>query len=279
MTKHDNFADWIGRESEPRADSITPRLIAEYEATLGGALFRADKNDIAPLGAHWCLAPDIVPQDAIGVDGHPKKGKYIPPVPLPRRMWAGGALTFHKPLAVGDVVEKRSSIASLDWKQGRSGQLCFITIKHGYTVAGSLAIDETQHVVYREAATAPPPPVKATTPPALAHKSSFAIDPVVLFRFSAMTFNGHRIHYDLPYAREAEFYPDLVAHGPLQAVLLLNFAAKTKGQPPKRFSYRGVAPAIGAQNLTIGGNANGDGLELMVVDAKGITTMTGAAEW
>ena len=284
MPDHTTFADYIGRKAPAKRDLITPRLLAAYNVTFGDALFRPDANsDPMPLGIHWCLAPDIVAADKLGEDGHPAKGgdNLIPPVPLPRRMWAGGSLAFHQPFPLGAEVEKQSTITAIDWKQGRSGELCFITLQHQYTSGGSLLLDETQNVVYRQAASGKASPNKdaKATRPSIDAQAKFALDSTTLFRYSALTFNGHRIHYDQPYARDKEGYSDLVVHGPLQASLLLNFAAKHRQQAPKRFSYRGVAPAICGGELTIAAIKQDGQPAFATIDKKGVVTMMARAEW
>ena len=283
MTKPQNFDDWLGRTHAPVVDTITPRLLAEYQATLGDFLgdFLFDTSPHVPLGVHWCLAPDIIGGDGLGGDGHPKRGTFIPPLPLPRRMWAGGSVTFRTPFTPGEEVEKTTKVTGIDWKEGKSGQLCFITLQHRYRGKQGGAIDETQVVVYREAATKPTAMPKPTPAPKLEASNEFATDPVLLFRYSAMTFNGHRIHYDRPYAETVEFYPNLLIHAPLQATLLLNFAAQGRGEMPRYFRYRGVAPALCGQTLTIGkASDDKDGaMEVVVVDEGGGVTMHGTVAW
>lgn len=292
-TKSQDFSAWLGRSQAPVADTITPRLLAEYQATLGNSLF--DTTPHAPLGVHWCLAPPIVGGEGLGADGHPKLGTFLPPVPLPRRMWAGGSVTFHQNFAMGEEVEKTTKITGIDWKQGKSGQLCFITMGHSYRGKQGGAIDETQSVVYREAATKTKPMAmpKPTPAPTLEAPTKFATDPTLLFRYSAITFNGHRIHYDRPYAEAVEFYPNLLIHAPLQATLLLNFAAKARGVVPRYFHYRGVAPALCGQTLTIGrvvgdaidkvigdaGDDTDDTMAVVVVAEGGGVTMHGKVGW
>ncbi len=273
-----DFADWVGRTDTSPPDIITPRLQASFDATLGAA---SAKLTGAPAGVHWCLAPPIESPEKLGPDGHPEKGGFLPPVPLPRRMWAGGHIEFIAPLAVGDEVFKTSSIKSVQWKTGKTGRMCFVIVSHEYATTRGLAIREDHNIVYRAAAEGPsqlPPPNACDT--VFERQTTVDVDAVQLFRYSALTFNGHRIHYDVPYVRDVEFYPDLVIHGPLQATLLLNFAAKQRGALPKTFSYRGLSPATGAQQLTLGANNQDDGsCTGSVIAQNGVETMRSTATW
>ncbi len=264
--------EWIGRQIK-RHDVIDERTITEFKATLTPHLFA---NEAAPLGIHWCLSPDIVNPDQLGGDGHPKLGYFLPDVGLPRRMWAGGELKLHGQFKSGDVVHKQSVIGDISYKTGKSGNLCFITVNHNYAVDGKVIVEERQDIVYREATSAEP---ARLPPPAVPEKTAWTISPTstLLFRYSAMTFNGHRIHYDDPYARNVEGYAGLVVHGPIQATLMLNLAATVLKQPPETFAYRGVSP------LTLSGpvyvdakDANG-GLTLRTISSAGVVTMTATA--
>ncbi|CAN7599194.1 FAS1-like dehydratase domain-containing protein [Pararhizobium sp. LjRoot238] len=270
---------WVGRSVEAE-DVVTPRLIESFRATLSphAAL---TTSDATPLGLHWCLAPEIAETDELGPDGHPPKGGFLPPVPLPRRMWAASDLTFNGAIGPGELVRRRSTIRKVEEKQGRSGSLFFVTVRHEISTGAEPVIDEDQTIVYREAAApgSPPALAPAALPPA-PHERPVDVNPVLLFRYSALTFNGHRIHYDLPYATEIEHYPGLVIHGPLQATLLLNFAATIGDRPPRRFSFRGTNPATGAQTLTLRGTPGEDGaLALEVQSGHGNVTMEATAQW
>ncbi len=240
------FAEWIGRESESE-DIVTPRLAASYRAIFGGRLAPVGADE-APLGIHWCLSPAIAPMEALGPDGHPAKNRDLPPIPQPRRMWAGGSLETLAPIKVGDTVKRISTIGSITRKEGRSGELWFVAVHHDYVTPRGTAIRERHDIVYREAAkpgtarTTAPEPAPAAEP--VEGEWLVETPSTLLFRYSAVTFNGHRIHYDLPYVTGVEGYDGLVVHGPIQATLLLNFATASLGRVPERFSYRGVAPAI-----------------------------------
>ena len=274
---------WIGRTAEA-TDIVTPRLAEEFLATFAPHLGAAAGE--APLGIHWCLSPAVAPADGLGHDGHPPKGGFLPPVPLPRRMWAGGEVEVRGPLLVGDTVVRRSCIEDVRVKTGRTGTLCFVAVRHEYDAGRGVAVSERHDIVYREATTgaaapaAPSPAVPSPAGTAAPSELSWAVaaDPVLLFRYSAITFNGHRIHYDLPYVTNEEGYAGLVIHGPIQATLLLNMAARLRGRPPARFGYRGLSPMTGSQTFTVHGAAAADGgIECWTQDAAGTTCMKGSA--
>ena len=240
---------WIGRTAEAQ-DIVTPRLVAEYAATLAPTLAKVPDGE-APLALHWCLSSSISPTGALGADGHAAKGEFLPPVPLPRRMWAGGTLTTHGPLRVGDTVRRLSVIADIVVKEGRTGPLCFVSVDHEYATARGVALSERHDIVYRgatDAATKPPPPAE---PRDADLTWSVEATPTLLFRYSAMTFNGHRIHYDQPYATGVEGYAGLVVHGPMQASLMFNLAAELGGTVPAEFRYRGLSPLISGQRFQV----------------------------
>jgi 3-methylfumaryl-CoA hydratase len=269
----DNFREWIGGKTE-REDVISARTVAEFEATLAPYLFN---TGAAPLGIHWCLSPDMVTADLLGCDGHPRLGKFLPDVGLPRRMWAGGEIRLLGAFKTGDVVHRKSVIADLSFKEGKTGKLCFVTVNHSYAVGQAVIVEERQDIVYR-AATGPTAPLAA---PAVVKpaQDAWIIKPTstMLFRYSAMTFNGHRIHYDEPYARDVEGYGGLVVHGPLQATFMLNLAARILGRPPQTFSYRGVSPLVLSGSMSIDVTNTDGNLSLRVISAAGVVTMTGQA--
>lgn len=270
---------WIGRTIEAE-DTVTPRLIDSFHAILAPHVAPLG-GKAAPLALHWCLAPDIVEAGQLGSDGHPAKGGFLPPVPLPRRMWAASDVRLLGALAPGDRVRRRSTLAKIEKKQGRSGSIFFVTVRHELSNEAGPVIEETQIIAYREnsdpglSETSVPPPM----PPA-PYERKVEVDPVLLFRYSALTFNSHRIHYDYPYATSVEHYPGLVIHGPLQATLLLNFAAIVHARPPKDFSFRGTHPATGAQTLTLRAAPDETGsLALEVRSASAHVTMKATARW
>lgn len=269
-----HLREWIGRE-ERTSELLAATLVDRFEATLGPIAARFPGQ--APLGIHWCLNQPAVPPDGLGDDGHPAKGGFLPPVPLPRRMWAGGELFFHAPLRVGDEVTRASSIVDVAHKKGRSGDLVFVTVEHDTMSGDTLAVRERQDIVYRAmdggAATAPDAPELHTAD----RSEEIAATATLLFRYSALTFNGHRIHYDLDYARDEEGYAGLVVQGPLQATLLLHLAAGMHRTVPRRFSYRGLAPLICDGSFRINAANTSDGLDLWTAARDGLPRMRGVA--
>jgi 3-methylfumaryl-CoA hydratase len=260
---------------------VTRRLEASFRATLDRAPGQPAIGDPATLGLHWCLAPPIVQMAALGDDGHPRRGGFLPPVPLPRRMWAGGELAFDAPLQVGDAVTRTSQIKDVTIKEGRSGAMCFVTVRHSWATERGPALEERQDIVYRAAnAARPAAAVRAEVSlPQASRQRVWPCDPLLLFRYSALTFNGHRIHYDCPYVTEVEGYPGLVVHGPLQATLLLGLAAEAQGRTPRRFAFRGVAPLTATGPIIGKAGPNRGELGLWIEDGSGRTTMTADASW
>ena len=267
---------WIGR-TETAQDEITPRLARELRATLDLDALAADGP--LPLAVHWCLAPPAVKASLIGPDGHPLRGGFLPPVPLPRRMWAGGEVKFRDPLQVGDKVERRSRIVDVAVKQGRSGVLCFVSVSHEYFTVRGLAIEDRQDIVYRDFNTVTPSSANPGNLPAPEWRRAMQANPVLLLRYSALTFNGHRIHYDRPYATNVEGYPGLIVHGPLQATLLIEFAASIKDRPPKQFRYRAVQPLFDFTPFEMCARPTSDGLHLWIQTVEGAQTMDAQASW
>jgi 3-methylfumaryl-CoA hydratase len=253
---------WVGRKETTR-ERIAPDRVAALAATLG-----ADGNYSAgaplPPGWHWIFFNPFVPRQQLGTDGHPKRGGFLPPVALPRRMWAGGRLTYDKPLTIGSEGLRESTILKVEEKSGRAGKLVFVTVSHRIACDGDHCITEEQDIVYREAA-APgtPAPPAAPAPQDATWSDEFRPDTVLLFRYSALTANGHRIHYDQHYARAEENYPDLVVHGPLTATLLQGFATSHAGRPLRAFEFRGMSPLFVSAPFKLEGKAGEpDDLEL-----------------
>ena len=256
----EHLKGWIGRSMEA-SDLVTPRLVAEYRATFGSRLMGVPADE-APLGLNWCLAPAIAPTDELGADGHPARGGFLPPVPLPRRMWAGGAVEHHAPLRVGDHVTRRSSVEGVACKEGRTGPLCFVTVRHAYMTDRGLALTERHDIVYRGADTASTKPMGPAPAGDARHADvSWQVEasPVLLFRYSAMTFNGHRIHYDQPYVTDVEGYAGLVVHGPIQGTLCLNLIATLLGGTPARFGFRNLSPLTAGPSFTVAAARRPDG--------------------
>ncbi len=264
---------WIGRTRDGE-DLVTRRILGEYEATLSPYLAPVPAR-VAPPALHWCLAPEMPRAEALGPDGHAAKGGFLPPVPLPRRMWAGGEIETHDALREGDTVRRRETVGDVVMKEGRSGRLCFVTVNHEVTTQRGLALRERQDIVYREEAgrSTSVEPARAV-PPKEATVWPVRATPTLLFRYSAITFNGHRFHYDRPYASEVEGYADLVVHGPLQASLLMNLAAVLLGRVPARFAYRGLSPMTANQTFRVCGHrALDDAFRGMTLDETGTICM------
>jgi 3-methylfumaryl-CoA hydratase len=277
----DHLRQWIGRSSEA-SDIVTAQLVKGLRATLFQEIGEPVEGDTAPFTVHWCLAQPVFPMAMLGPDGHPTRGGFLPPVPLPRRMWAGGELEFLDTLRVGDEAKRTSRIADVTAKAGSTGTLCFVAVEHLVSTARGTAIRERQDIVYREMGGAQPAaPAKAASSPRLAqHSESHMADPVLLFRYSALTFNGHRIHYDRDYVTKVEGYPGLIFHGPLQAAFIVELAAKLRGgRPPKKLSYRGVQPLFEGSEFSVNANDNSASMELWTANSDGQPTMKGTATW
>tara|TARA_R110002020_G_scaffold37889_5_gene114445 strand:- start:1176 stop:1997 length:822 start_codon:yes stop_codon:yes gene_type:complete len=269
------WADWIGR-SETRQDVITPGLLDRFCATLD----RPVTGEI-PQGLHWCLCLPDAPTAELGTDGHPKKGGFLPPIPLPRRMWASSSVAFEQPLQLGDEISRISTIASIEEKSGKSGDLVFVAIDHETHAGDRIVVRERQNIVYRKPASVPASPVgsSAADPSKWDWQQTILPSEPLLFRYSALTFNSHRIHYDRPYAVEEEGYAGLVVQGPLMATLLLNLAAAKLGANKlSRFSFRGQSPAIVNQAIDLVGRQQGENIILAVLgnDGREIMTAQGA---
>lgn len=273
---------WIGR-TESRSDVVTPQLVAGFRATILDESGSGDRGGDAPAGIHWCLAAATAPMSGIGEDGHPERGGFLPPVPLPRRMWAGSRTSFGDALRMGDTVERQSTIKSVAAKTGSTGPLCFVTVEHVYGTDRGEAIREEQDLVYRDAGGSGNPPTIEATGEAIRpdRTRSIAPSPVLLFRYSALTFNGHRIHYDRPYATEVEGYGGLVVHGPLQATLLLHLATGMRdGKMPRSFQFRAKRPLLDTDKLVMSGKWRSDTeVDLWTGPNAGAPFVSAGASW
>ena len=254
-------AAWIGRSVETE-DLITTAPVRRLAATLGHDGLHWPAGALPPLG-HWLFHLPDATRDQLGEDGHPRRGGVLPPITYPRRMWAGGRLRFMAPVPFGALVSKRSTIAAVAEKPG----MTFVTVHHTLAVAGAAVVSEEQDLVFLPIA-APSPP-KAVDRPVADFTRAMVADETLLFRYSALTFNAHRIHYDLSYACEVERYRGLVVHGPLQATLLLDLSM-TRGVMPSAFSFRARAPLYAGRHFTLAMA----GADLWVVDEQGTITMT-----
>ena len=264
-------ADTIGR-TQVKQDEVSPRLLQGLAATLG-----VERPTVLPPLWHWMLFQDWVPGAGLGPDGHPRRGGFLPPVhDLPRRMWAGGEVRFVGPLHEGDAVRRTSTIRDVVEKTGGSGRLVFVTVEHAIAGPSGPAIIERQDIVYRGAEGAAVKVAPAADPaPAGAMRHEVLPDPVTLFRYSALTGNGHRIHYDMDYVRDEEGYPGLIVHGPLQATWLAGLVA---AHGVTRFAYRGRRPAFHGAPLVLEGWRDGAGWGLRTLDATGAACMTAEAD-
>ena len=264
------YEDVIGR-SQTRHDTVSPHLVQGLAATLD-----LPEPQVLPRLWHWMLFQEWAPASGLGPDGHPRRGGFLPPVhDLPRRMWAGGRVQFLAPLHPGNPVTRTSTILDVKEKSGGSGRLVFVTVAHRIEGAGGVAIEEEQDIVYRGAegaAVKPAPPAAAA--PEGARQAEVLPDSVLLFRYSALTGNGHRIHYDLDYVRQEEGYPGLVVHGPLQATWL---AGLLEAERVTRFSYRGRRPAFHGAALRLQAWREADGWRLRTLDPSGAVCMEAEA--
>jgi len=276
----DNLRQWIGRSAQV-SDTVTAQLTKGLRATLFLEIGEPKLGDAAPITVHWCLGQPVVAMSELGPDGHPARGGFLPPVPLPRRMWAGGELEFVDALRVGDEVTRTSRIADVTLKTGSTGTLCFVAVDHLIATSRGTAIRERQDIVYRNVSPAAAASAKpAAPPPAAQHRETHMADTVLLFRYSALTFNGHRIHHDRDYVTRVEGYPGLIFHGPMQAALLVEFAAKLRGgRVPNKFSYRGVQPLFEGSEFSVNANMTDAGMELWTANSERQPTMKATAAW
>ena len=276
----DHLRQWIGRSTQV-SDTVTAQLTKGLRATLFLEIGEPKVGDAAPITVHWCLGQPVVAMSELGPDGHPARGGFLPPVPLPRRMWAGGELEFVDALRVGDEVTRTSRIADVTLKTGSTGALCFVAVDHLIATSRGTAIRERQDIVYRNVSPGAPSSARpAAPPPAAQHRETHMADTVLLFRYSALTFNGHRIHYDRDYVTGVEGYPGLIFHGPMQAALMVEFAAKLRGgRVPKKFSYRGVQPLFEGSEFSVNANMTDAGMELWTANSDRQPTMKATAAW
>ena len=279
-----HLQSWQGK-SETTPDTATAAPVRALSATL-------DRDDPAPVPGtpvpplwHWLYFLPHARQSEIGPDGHPKRGGFLPPVPLPRRMWAGGRLRWEaaNPLRVGQDVERRSTIRSVTHKVGRTGELLFVLVEHQFRNAQGLALTEEHDIVYRSAAR-PGEPAPAPQKPPLEGQAAWSHtivpDDVLLFRYSALTFNGHRIHYDRKYVTEVEGYPGLIVHGPLIATLLVDLLRRNRPDAQVlTFDFRAVRPTFDLHPFSVHGKPSADGktVELWAQDHEGWLTMQATA--
>ena len=274
------WRDWIGR-SERRVDRVTAAPLAALAATLDRDDPEPRPGTAVPPPWHWLYFTPLTPQHDLGPDGHARKGEFLPPVPLPRRMWAGSRIAFDHPLTVGDEIVRTSRIADVVVKEGRSGTLVFVTVEHQIADPTGVAIREAHDIVYRDlprGAAKPPVPTRAPTDET--YKRAIVPDPVLLFRYSALTFNSHRIHYDRSYVTGVEGYPGLVVHGPLIATLLLdNLRRHVLNAHVRRFEFKAVHPLFDIEPFEVcGREESAHAHALWARDARGALAMQATVE-
>ena len=272
---------WIGR-TETVTDTVTPTPVRALSATLDHPVAPAPADTPLPPLWHWLYFLPVHAQSELGPDGHARRGGFLPPVELPRRMWAGGRFEFRSPIRVGDEIVRTSTIDNVAGKIGRTGPLVFVTVRHEVRSNGAQdpALVEFHDIVYR-AERRPdevePPPKPA--PSGASWQREIVPDDVLLFRYSALTFNGHRIHYDRRYVTEVEGYPGLVVHGPLLATLLLDLVRRNAPDAEvATFRFRAVRPTFDLHPFRVNGDADGDGnVRLWAQDHEGFLTMDATA--
>lgn len=261
-----DWQNWLGKSSTSEAqldDAHANRMAVTLDRDPS-----FQTGDELPPAWHWLYFHDLVKASDLGLDGHPKLGIVMPPVPLSRRLWAGGSLVFYIPLRLGDTAQKSSIIRSITAKEGRSGPLYFVSVEHTLMTKGEVNLVEEQTIVYRELSSDAPSSNAQAAPTDADYSHRYTLDSTALFRYSALTFNGHRIHYDADYCRDVEGYPNLVIHGPLIATLLLDLYLQ-QGQPFKRFSYRAKSPLFLPHAFTVNGKADGHSARLWASNHEG----------
>lgn len=278
-----DFSDWVGR-SEVLHDTASRSAAIGLGAVLDRPLAPedTDRAQLFPLG-HWLQFTPTAPMRDLGLDGHPKLGGFMPPLDLPRRMWAGSSLEFHSPITVGQPLTRTTTIESITPKQGSSGRLCFVALRHDVSADGTLAIVDRQTIVYREAVSpegggtaARPPRQDSPAPEGWDWVRSRRPNEATLFRYSALTFNTHRIHYDHPYTTEVERYPGLVVHGPLLATYLVDgFLDAHPGAAIAKFKFSARAPLFAGEQFHLVGRTLADGTEeLAAINPEGETAIS-----
>lgn len=276
----DHLKTWIGR-TEIVEDAIGRTPIAALSATLDRNDPHPAPGDFLPPLWHWLYFLPLYRQSELGPDGHANRGGFLPPVPLPRRMWAGGRLTFHQPLRVGEAVSRTSTIADVTYKEGRSGPLVFVLVRHEVAGEQGLALTEEHDIVYRGAPKSGEPAIAPIRSPS--HhlwRRIISPDDVFLFRYSALTFNGHRIHYDRRYVIDVEGYPGLVVHGPLIATLLVDLLRRNVSAPMTSFRFRAIRPLFDIAPFSICGEPNGDNdAKVWASDTEGLLAMEADAHF
>lgn len=274
-----DFSAWIGK-TEDSDDFVALAPVLAAAAMLDDTATPFAVGSVLPPLWHWFYFLPKAPQSRISVDGHPQRGGFMPPIELPRRMFAGSRLHFAQPVVIGRAVHRRSEILDVSSKEGKTGKLAFVTVRHVVSQDGGVCIEEEQDIVYREPGAPVPAPAPVELPPVPqgAWSRTITPDPVLLFRFSALTFNAHRIHYDRPYAMSVEGYPGLVVHGPLTAVMLLELVRFGTQKRVNAFSFRGLAPLFDLAPFRLVATPTRSGVDLEAQGPDGKTTMKAQAD-
>ena len=273
-----DFSDWIGR-TEQVHDPLSWVQAQAAQAVLDEPGAPLADGDALPLPWHWFHFLPRTPQAGLDADGHPKRGGFLPPIPYPRRMFAGARIQFHRPLRVGVPAVREGTIRNVAMKSGKTGALAFVTVGYRFMQDGALCLEEEQDIVYREPGAAVPAPTAVDLPPPPEGTWTRTLQPDsrLLFRFSALTFNAHRIHYDREYAASVEGYPGLVVHGPLTAVLLLQLVRQSTDRPVKSFSFRGVAPLFDLGPIRLLATLGPDGVAMEALGPDGKAALVARA--
>jgi len=273
-----DYSAWIGRE-ERITEELSPFPVTAALATLDDEKRKLGPGDPLPPLWHWFYFLPRVAGSHIGKDGHPERGGFLPPVALPRRMFAGARLKFLHPLIIGKPATRIGTVRNVTEKHGGSGTLVFVAVSYAVEQNGRVCVEEEQDIVYREPGARVPAPkvVAPPAPPAGAWTRTITPGPVLMFRFSALTFNAHRIHYDRPYAIDEEGYPGLVVHGPLTAVLLLDLVHRHSNRSVTAYSFRGRAPLFDLAPFRLVGQLENDAVALEAIGPDGGVAVTAAA--
>jgi 3-methylfumaryl-CoA hydratase len=273
-----DFREWIGR-TETLDDPMSVTQARSVQCMLDDTTRELDSGDPLPLPWHWFYFLPRAAQSMLDDDGHPRRGGFLPPIPYPRRMFAGARMRLHRPLALGRPAQRQAQIRDVVLKSGKSGSLAFVTVGLRFVQDGALCVEEEQDIVYREPGARVAPPVAAPWPalPPGSEAREWRPDSRLLFRFSALTFNAHRIHYDRPYASEVEGYPGLVVHGPMTAVMLLRLAQEMSGRQPTSFDFRGLTPLFDLGSIRLVATPADGRIELQAQGPGGAAAMAASA--
>jgi 3-methylfumaryl-CoA hydratase len=276
----DDMRAWVGR-TQSVDDFLAPWPSKALIATLDEQDPEPRMGDPLPPLWHWLHFLEVAPASKIGPDGHGERGEFLPPIPLPRRMWAGSRFSFRdEPLRIGDTARRVSTVKSIEPKTGASGSMVFVTVEHTLSGPKGVALVEEHDIVYREAAKPGETAREPRPAPTDASATKTVVpDPVLLFRFSALTFNGHRIHYDYPYVTGTEGYPGLIVHGPLMGLLQIELARRsTPGRTAATFEFRALSPVYAGGPMTVGARREADGaVTTWIANAKGGLAQQGKA--